>query len=231
MIIRCALVDDKLNDIQIITNTVFHLCYGTDTTIQITSFQNPADKEIMDSFDMFILDIDMPELNGFELANKIYIKYPRAIIVFCTMHENLVYDSFRLNAFYFVRKSNLEEDLTYSIKKYLSLHKNNTYLAKTTGGIETIPYDQIIYFEVTHNDMYIHLENNREIRERKSMQKLSAELASMGFIQIGKSFLVNMKHIQKINNRKVFLSNNQIIDIPKTQYSSVYKAFLMFSSR
>ena len=111
------------------------------------------------------------------------------------------------------------------------MHKNNTYLAKTTGGIETIPYDQIIYFEVTHNDMYIHLENNREIRERKSMQKLSVELISMDFIQIGKSFLVNMQHIQKINNRKVFLSNNQIIDIPKTQYSSIYKAFLMFSSR
>ncbi len=231
MIIRCALVDDRLNDIQIIKNTIFHLCYGTDVMVQFSSFQNPSDEKIMDYFDMYILDIDMPDLNGFELANKIYVKYPRAVIVFCTMHENLVYDSFRLNAFYFVRKNNLEEDLTYSIKKYLSLQSNSTYIARTTGGIEKIPYDQIIYFEVTHNDMYIHLENSTEIRERKSMQKLSAELVSMGFIQIGKSFLVNMKHIQRINDRKVFLSNNQILDIPKAQYSSVYKAFLMFSSR
>jgi DNA-binding LytR/AlgR family response regulator len=110
MIIQCALVDDSLNDIQIIKNTVFYLCYGTDTMIQISSFQTPSDTNILNPFDMYILDIDMPDMNGFDLANKIYEKYPNAVIIFCTMHDNLVYDSFRLNAFYFVRKNNLEED-------------------------------------------------------------------------------------------------------------------------
>ena len=43
MIIQCALVDDSLNDIQIIKNTIFHLCYGTGIMIQVTSFQNPTD--------------------------------------------------------------------------------------------------------------------------------------------------------------------------------------------
>ena len=231
MIIQCALVDDKLNDIQIIENTIFHLCYGTDTMIQITSFQDPTDKKIMDPFDMYILDIDMPELNGFELADQIYQRHPKAVIIFCTMHDNLVFDSFRLNAFYFVRKNNLEEDLTYSIKKYLSLKTNDTYIAKPANRIENIKYDRIIYFEVSHNDMYIHLEDESEIRERKSMQKLSAELSSKDFVQIGKSFLVNMRHIQKIEDGKAVLSNNQSIDIPKAQYSSVYKAFLMYLSR
>lgn len=231
MIIQCALVDDRLNDIQIIKNTIFHLCYGTGIMIQVTSFQNPTDEKIVGFFDMYILDIDMPDLNGFELANRIYKKNSRAVIVFCTMHDNLVYDSFRLNAFYFVRKNNLEEDLAYSIKKYLSLHSSNTYIVKTAFGIEKIPLEQIIYCEVVHNDMYFHLENSNEIRERKSMQKLSVELISMGFIQIGKSFLVNMKHITRISDYKAVLSNNQSISIPKTQYSSVCKKFLVYSSR
>lgn len=231
MIIQCALVDDSLNDIQIIKNTVFHLCYGTDTTIQISSFQTPSDTEILDPFDMYILDIDMPDMNGFDLANKIYEKYPDAVIIFCTMHDNLVYDSFRLNAFYFVRKSNLEEDLSYSLKKYISLRTHDTYVAKTPTGIEKIPFDQIIYFEVAHNDMYIHLEDNSEIRERKPMQKLISELNSSEFVLIGKSFLVNMRHIQKIENNKAYLTNGQNIVIPKAQFSSVYKAFLMYLSR
>jgi DNA-binding LytR/AlgR family response regulator len=180
---------------------------------------------------VYILDIDMPDLNGFELANKIYEKYPKAVIIFCTMHDNLVYDSFRLNAFYFVRKSNLEEDLSYSLKKYISLRTNDTYIARTPAGIEKIPFDRIIYFEVVHNDMYIHLLDNSEIRERKSMQKLADELSSSGFVLIGKSFLVNMKHIQKINDCKAYLSNGQNIDIPKAQFSSVYKAYLIHLSR
>ncbi|MBR4446607.1 MAG: response regulator transcription factor [Solobacterium sp.] len=231
MIIRCALIDDKKNDIQIIKNTLFQLCHGSDTIIQIKSFQNPADAGILDYFDMYIVDVDMPDVNGFQLANQIYEKYARAIIVFCTLHENLVYDSFRLNAFYFVRKSNLEEDLTYFLKKYLAYRTNNTYIAKTAGGIEKIPFEQIIYFEVSHNDMYIHLADSTEIRERKSMQKLSAELSSVGFVQIGKSFLVNMSHIQKITEYKAILSNTQSLSIPKTQYSTVCKMFLMYSSR
>ena len=231
MIIQCALVDDSLNDIQIIKNTVFHLCYGTDTMIQISSFQTPSDAEILNPFDMYILDIDMPDMNGFELANKIYEKYPEAVIIFCTMHDNLVYDSFRLNAFYFVRKSNLEEDLSYSLKKYISLRTHDTYVAKTPTGIEKIPFDQIIYFEVAHNDLYIHLKDDSEIRERKPMQKLGAEISSAGFVQIGKSFMVNMRHIQKIKDSSAVLSNGQSISIPKAQFSSVYKAFLMYLSR
>lgn len=231
MIIQCALVDDSLNDIQIIKNTVFHLCYGTDTMIQISSFQTPSNTEILDPFNMYILDIDMPDMNGFDLANKIYEKYPDAVIIFCTMHDNLVYDSFRLNAFYFVRKSNLEEDLAYSLKKYISLRTHDTYVARTSTGIEKIPFDQIIYFEVAHNDMYIHLKDNNEIRERKSMQKLGAEINSAGFVQIGKSFLVNMRYLQKIENNSAVLSNGQIISIPKAQFSSVNKAFLMYLSR
>ena len=79
--------------------------------------------------------------------------------------------------------------------------------------------------------MYIHLLDNSEIRERKSMQKLGTEIASAGFVQIGKSFLVNMKHIQKINDCKAYLSNGQNIDIPKAQFSSVYKTYLIYLSR
>ena len=231
MIIQCALVDDSLNDIQIIKNTIFYLCHGTDTMIQISSFQTPSDTNILNPFDMYILDIDMPDMNGFDLANKIYEKYPDAVIIFCTMHDNLVYDSFRLNAFYFVRKSNLEEDLSYSLKKYISLRTHDTYIARTSAGIEKIPFDKIIYFEVAHNDLYIHLLDNSEIRERKSIQKLGTEISSAGFVQIGKSFLVNMRHIQKIKDYSAVLSNGQIIEIPKSQFSSVYKAYLIHLSR
>lgn len=231
MIIQCALVDDSLNDIQIIKNTVFYLCYGTDIIIQITSFQSSSDTEILNPFDMYILDIDMPDMNGFDLANKIYEKYPNAVIIFCTMHDNLVYDSFRLNAFYFVRKNNLEEDLSYSLKKYISLRTHDTYIARTSAGIEKIPFDKTIYFEVAHNDLYIHLLDNSEIRERKSIQKLGTEISSAGFVQIGKSILVNMRHIQIIKDYSAVLSNGQIIEIPKSQFSSVYKAYLIHLSR
>ena len=232
MIIQCAVVDDNLNDIRIIKDTLLSLCRGTDISIQIQSFHNPLNTEILMPFSLYILDIDMPELHGFELAGRIYEKYPDAVVIFCTMHDNLVYDSFRLNAFYFIRKNSLSEDLSYAVGKYVSsLQRKDSYIVRTSEGIAKVPVEKIIYFEVAHNDVYMHLNDNSEFRERKSLQKVAEELSSTGFVQIGKSFLVNLRHIVKISAYKAVLSNDQVISIPRSQYKTIYTKFLVYSSR
>lgn len=232
MKINCALVDDNLHDIQVVKSTLLNLFYGTNTMIEIDTFHNSDNPHILEKYDLYIFDIDMPNTDGFALANSIYERYPQATIIFCTMHDNLVYDSFKLNAFYFVRKRNLEEDLSYSIKKYLSYYdKIEHYAAKTADGVLRIRIDSIIYFEVVHNHVYIHLKNNSEIKERKTLQKVYSELNNIGFIQIGKSFLVNLAHVENINNYQLHLDNNQIISIPKTQYKKVRESFLTYYSR
>ena len=232
MICHCAIVDDKTNDIQIMQNTISSICYGTDLLIEFHCFNYPSDTEILKLYDLYILDIDMPDINGFDLASRIYAINSRAVIIFCTMHDNLVFDSLHLNAFYFVRKDHLQDDFIYAFKKYLSFnHNDEIYVAKTSDGLKKICIRNIMYFEVAHNDVYIHLSDNNEIKERKSLQRIKEEFKTKGFIPIGKSFVVNMHHISSVSKYYVLLSNNQRIPIPKTQYASTCKAFLMYSSR
>ena len=232
MVIKCAIVDDRMNDCQIIRNTIEHLCYGTDIIINCLSFREPKDPEILNPFDLYILDIDMPDINGFELAKTIYEKSPRAVIVFCTMHDNLVFDSFKLNAFYFVRKQYLEDDLSYTLKKLVSRYRmTDAYIAKTKDGIERIPLSDIVYFEVAHNDLYIHMNDSTERKERKTLNNVSQELSTSGFVLVSKSFLVNLKYVSKINDRQLLLYNGQIIPISKSQTDKVKQKFMLYNMR
>ncbi len=232
MIIQCAIIDDSQNDIQIIKNTVVAICYGTNVLMNITTFQNPEDPEILKHYNLYILDIDMPGLNGFELAKKIYSCYPDASIIFCTMHENLVFESFRMNAFYFVRKQHLEDDLIYSLKKYTSVfHAPGIYVAKNEQGLTKISVDTILYFEVFHNDLYIHLSENTVVHERKSLKKVMAEMELYSFALIGKSYFVSLSHVASIKDYSLTLSDGETIAIPRSQFRTFKQKFLQFAAR
>ncbi len=170
----------------------------------------------------------MPGTSGFELTNQIYQHFPDAAIIYCTAYNHFVFDSYKLNAFYFVRKSFLQSDFYDALTKYLSslAYQTNNYYIRSSSTAEKLPIDQILYFEVAHNDLYIHLLNGEERRERKPLKTVSMELPSGGFIRISQTFLVNKAYVVKIENNQAHLINGQKIDIPRVNIHRVLKEFL-----
>lgn len=53
---------------------------------------------------LYFLDIDMPEINGMEIADKILAKNPHSEIIFISNHEEMVFESFRYTPLRFIRK-------------------------------------------------------------------------------------------------------------------------------
>ena len=88
-------------------------------------------------FDIYFLDIDMPNCDGFGLAKKIKKINEKAIIIFVSSHDDLVYKSFEFNPFYFVRKEYMERELETAIKYLVTkIRNNNKYIAiKSKHGI------------------------------------------------------------------------------------------------
>ena len=56
-------------------------------------------------FDIIFLDIKMPDMNGFEVANKVRSQSENIYIIFITTEDNLVYDSFDFRPFNFIPKT------------------------------------------------------------------------------------------------------------------------------
>lgn len=61
--------------------------------------------------ELILLDIDMPRLTGFDIAGELLQRNNRALLIFITNQESLVYETFQYKPFDFVRKSRYHEDL------------------------------------------------------------------------------------------------------------------------
>lgn len=146
----------------------------------------------------------MPNINGFQLSKKLAHIDPNVQICFCSSHEELVFQSFQLPSFYFVRKSHLKQDLYFALNKFILKYKPITYYSLNHSGIiKNISYRDIVYFEVLGNDLYIHTKTNQTYHDRLSFRKLKKELDASIFIHVNKNFIVNCAFISSIENYNI----------------------------
>ncbi|MBR6599867.1 MAG: response regulator transcription factor [Oscillospiraceae bacterium] len=198
------------------------------------NFFNDADKY---NFDLVFLDIDMPEMNGFELAENLKLIKPSITIIFISSHENLVFKSFDYNPYRFVRKSQIENDISTAITSFHNnLKKNNNIYHIVTGNSAlNVLITDIIYFESLKHEIYVNLTTGkfklkRERDNEKCITSIANMLTSKGFIRVHKSFLVNYIHIHSINNDSITLKNGDIIMVNPRNINSIkimHHKFLM----
>ncbi|MGN1276107.1 MAG: LytR/AlgR family response regulator transcription factor [Floccifex sp.] len=187
--------------------------------------------------DIVFLDIDMPKLNGFDLAETLKCIKPNVTIIFISNLEHLVFQSFEFKPFRFVRKSHLDEDLLSAIKAYKNeLNKaRDIYIFKTNDCKRSVPTSDIVYFESMGHDVYIQTTNDKHKlkREREneiSIKMISEQFETKGFIRVHRSYLVNYRYIYMINRNNVILKNNAEIGINPhkvNEIKNVYQNFLM----
>ena len=231
MKIRCAVVDDDPKDLQNITKAITRLSGETSHSVEVFSYLRAS--EVPDRlFDLYVLDIDLPGETGFQLANHLYERFGNVPVIFCTNHDDLVFDSFKLNAFYFVRKSFLKEDLSLALQKYMQIYfsENSHYTVKTIDRVSSIPHSDILYFEVYRNTLYTYTKE-RKYQERKTMKQLLEELPDNQYIQISQSYVVNASQIKEISGNILRLSNGHQIDIPRRNMRRVKEEYILFLSR
>ncbi len=189
-----------------------------------------SDLIIQNNYDAYFLDIDMPKCNGFDLAKKIIEIEPKAIIIFVTSHDGLVYNSFDLNPFYFIRKSNLEKDfekaidclLTKFIKdvRFITLKYDNMSL--------NVDVKDIIYIEKVRNDLIIYTKNST-YTSRGSMDNMEKQINDNLFAKCHVSFLINLMNITKLNENDLIV-NDKYVPISrryKTNFKQKYFDYLM----
>ena len=58
-------------------------------------------------------------MNGFQIAKNVRKLYPDCMIIFCSSHNELVYESFEYEPFWFLCKSDYERKLDSVLEKVL----------------------------------------------------------------------------------------------------------------
>lgn len=181
------------------------------------------------SCDILLLDIDMPELSGMEVAARLGELDHRPLLVFVTGHDELVYESFQYHPFGFVRKQFLDvelEKVLMDCKTELEQKKRH-FTFRTTEGEICLLLSEIRYFESDANYLKIYTEQ-KEFRFRSTIGAVEAALAKEGFIRLHKGFLVNQRVIRLFGAEQVELTDGKVLPVGKTYAETAKQQFMRY---
>ncbi len=222
------LLDDELPGLMYLKM----LCEQIPNLEVVKAFDNPENllKEINSlDFDFCILDIEMPNINGLEVAKKLNGKP----FIFTTAYKEFAIDAFDLHAIDYIQKPIQKERLEIAINKaFLRLEKTNPIKEHITinsdKGRILLKFNQLQYITVSENDSrdkIAFLENgNKYILKNISFDKLSKILPSNSFCQINKKDLISIRIVQHFSSDEISISLNASEKILKLNLSEVYRS-------
>ncbi|MEG0409093.1 MAG: LytTR family DNA-binding domain-containing protein [Bacilli bacterium] len=210
MSLQICIIDDNKDDILQIKDEILKLCTSVFDPI-ITTVNEINNLSNIPNTQIYFIDIDMPKFDGITVAKFILDRNKSAIIIFVSNREDLVFNTFSLNTFYFVRKASLQTDIMRCIKKYNTTLINDYIVIKYDCDIYHINKSDILWIESKGNNLTIHT-NQFALTIRKTLKSLIVDLHNKNFIKIHNSFLVNVSFIKRIHKNTCFLIND--IELP-----------------
>ncbi len=182
-------------------------------------------------FDIVILDVEMPGINGFEVAKEIREKDKNTIIIFLTGNDKMVFESFKVNAFWYIRKRYFGSEIKECLSRAVKEVEDRYYIVKTTDGVAKIAVNQIVYIELVARKVEIHTVNKTYATNLRKIKDVEDKLESKAFIKIDRSCIVNMKYISSISKQNIEFDTGAKFVISRYRIKKVMESYQRYIRR
>lgn len=219
-----TIIDDNLQDLNYIFSLINNYCQINKHEVKIQCCNDPLQIKDLINQDLIFLDIDMPSINGIQFATTLS---NNTIVIFITNMEHLVFDSFKVHPFDFIRKSQMNKELSYTLKAVFNLidEKNKYLILKIKQGKVKIKINDILFCETTDHITTIYTINEL-FQVRKSLKEIMMMIQSNKFFHINKSYYVNLEYVKVYDRKKIIMYNDKIISIGKNKYHLFIQRYL-----
>lgn len=232
--IRAAICDDERDMLDRLCERILTEARPRNIEISIEGFISgeellKAHKE--NAFDAVFLDIDMPRINGFDIAEKLNHsnKDGSTLIVFVTSHDELVYSSLKFRPFRFIRKSYLKSELPEVLSAVNSeISKRNAGRKipfRTKSGEVFIDAAAIEYIEIYGHTLRVCVSGGEFTECYGSLSALEEQLSQFDFVRAHKSYLVNLKYIFSIEKTQIILDDKTAVPLSRYKAAEVKAKF------
>lgn len=176
------------------------------------------------SFDLFFVDIEMPRLNGLDLAERIRTHLPAALIIFLTAHCEFSLEGYKFGALRYIPKLDLDcrlpEALATAQKEFSKL-ESKFLTVRHYSDVMRIPYHEIIYVRHVLRISQLVTLDLGIIKDNRGLKTIHEQLHAERFIYIGRSTFVNLDHIRQIKGNEVILRNMEHLSISRQMLTKV----------
>lgn len=183
-------------------------------------------------FDILLLDIEMPGMNGVELAKRIRQTNSNMQIVFITGFPDFIAEGYEVSALHYLMKpvdyEKLSEVLCRAAEKLQKTEK--PVLLPVNGEIQRIPTDQIIFVEAfAHTCVITTTDSALETKSNiTAIEKILCDTAADSFVRCHRSYIVGIRYIKSLSKTDITLDNGTKLPLSRSNYQSVHQAFIRY---
>lgn len=213
-IIRALIIEDDVYS-RAILRGMLNQCEGIDIVEEIDNGNEAMGTISVLEPQVLFIDIDLPGVNGMEIAKEVVEKYPDIFIIFVTGHANFAVESYDLASFDYIVKPFELDRIKQTVRRLkdrvreLSVTVEKLAQALRTPDKLFIKYDHELYFIDTDEIYFIERDKNKRKtivytakKKYETSEPLSAvesRLSSNRFFRSHKSFLVNLSKVERIS--------------------------------
>ena len=183
--------------------------------------------------DVVLLDIDMPNMNGFEVAKFICKEYKDIKIIFMSAYDNFVYSAFEFYPFAYLRKSHIADELPKVLKRILEKMREPERQIKliTTEGIKLIDVNSITYVESKRNYYSVYSIQGKEYICRGTLAEFEKYIMKFDFFRTHAAFVVNLEHVEKILEKGYVSVQKKSLPIAQRRIKEFKKVYMDYIRR
>ena len=182
---------------------------STSTVMEILKTENSP-------YDLYILDIEMPGMNGLKLAKSIREKDSRALFVFLTSYTRYMKDVFDVVTFDFIEKPISDEKLLQILERaatYLNITSQHFSFGYRASRY-SLKYDRILYIEKKGRQALIHTFED-VYKTNMTLEEIWKQLNPKSFVHIHSSYIINLYKLDRKDNEIAIMRNGEKLHITK----------------
>ena len=232
MKLHIAICDDSAADTAYLSALVQEWSKTGGHTVRIREY--PSAENFLfhfedDSSDQFLLlDIEMGQMNGVELAKRIREKNDTVQIAFITGYPDFISEGYEVSALHYLMKPVKREKLFEVLDKgAANLCKVPEYVLLPLGK-ETLRLsaDSIVYAESDGHYVLLHA-GNEVHRLRMTIPEIAGLLGG-DFARCGRSCVVGLRYVQRITKETVYLETGDQIPLGKGYFDDLNRALIQY---
>jgi len=184
-------------------------------------------------YNLLLLDIIMPELDGIALAKEIREYNKDAALIFLTVSKDHALEAYGVSAVQYILKPIKMHTLfpvLDTVIPTLTQEKERYFLLSTPESDIKIPFSSIICVELNHRRLKIYLENGKTVFSKYIRTTFTDTIAPLlqdnRFICPHKSFVINVTKAEELNKNEFVMKNDIIAPVSRLNYADMRNAYL-----
>lgn len=209
-----AVVEDEIECSRQIQAFLKQYQEENEVCFKVTVFEDGAQilEQYQPVYDMILMDIDMPGMNGMDAADKIRQTDQDVVLVFITNIASYAIRGYEVGALDYVMKpvnySKFSMRLTRALKRSRARDSGQIMLT-LPDGVKRLEAASIYYVEVQNRILHYHTKEGT-IEVRGTLQSAEQMLSAYSFVKCNHWYMVNLKHVTEVKKNTVVVGGYEL---------------------